>query len=80
VNLWFWRRILRPDEWADANVTLHVARYNGDPGNTGGCNHPRLGLRQHTDRGRVPGIAGFVDRNVTVNGSRIDSLTNGGIG
>lgn len=76
ANLSFWRNILRPDEWADEKVTLHLALYNGDPGNTGGWNHPRLGLHQHTDRGKVPGVIGFVDRDVTVNGRRIQSLTN----
>jgi lysozyme len=77
ANLSFWRNVLRPDEWADDGVSLHLALYNGDPGNTGGWNHRRLAVHQHSSKGNVPGIPGFVDRNVTVNGRRIASLTNG---
>lgn len=65
ANLNWWTNILRPDEWADDNVLLWIARYNGDPGNPGWA-HPRLAVHQHSDRGTVPGISGGVDRNATV--------------
>ncbi|WP_229686544.1 LysM peptidoglycan-binding domain-containing protein [Longimycelium tulufanense] len=77
ANLSAWRALLRPDEWCDDNVALWLALYNGDPGNTGGYTHPRLALHQHTSQGRVPGIAGDVDRNVTVGPFSLDHLTLG---
>lgn len=79
ANLDWWNNVLRPAEWADDDVRLWVARFNGDPGNTGFA-HPKLALHQHTDRGRVPGISGFVDRNATVGNHTIASVlqANGG--
>ncbi|MQA07978.1 MAG: lysozyme [Pseudonocardiaceae bacterium] len=65
ANLNWWQTVLRPDDWADNNVLLWIARYNGDPGNPG-WSHPKLALHQHTSEGTVPGIAGDVDRNATV--------------
>lgn len=61
---WF-RNVLHPDQWADENVFLWIAVWNGDPGNPG-WSHPRLALHQHTDAGTIPGIAGNVDRDATV--------------
>lgn len=80
ANLSFFKNILRPDEWADDNVVLWLALYNGDPGNTGGWNHKRLGVHQHTSDGIVGGIPGRVDRNVTVNNVRVSDLILGGAG
>lgn len=77
ANLNFFQTILRPGEWADENVFLWLALYNGDPGDTGGYNHPRLAIHQHTSDGIVPGIPNRVDRNCTVNGVRIGALTLG---
>ena len=65
ANLDWWTRVLHPNEWADADVLLWIARYNGDPGNPG-WTHPRLALHQHTSTGTVPGIPGHVDRNATI--------------
>lgn len=78
ANLSFFKTVLRPDEWADDNVFLWLALYNGDPGNTSGYNHRRLALHQHSSKGLVAGIPGNVDRNVTLNGFRIGDLTLGG--
>ncbi|WNV86560.1 LysM peptidoglycan-binding domain-containing protein [Umezawaea sp. Da 62-37] len=69
---WFTTR-LRPDEWADDDVILWCAQYNGDPGNLDYA-HPRLGLHQHTSKGNVNGFAGNVDRNVTMPGWSIGSM------
>ncbi|GGM39474.1 hypothetical protein GCM10012275_07930 [Longimycelium tulufanense] len=77
ANLNFWRTMLRPDEWTDEDVFVWLALYNGQPGDTGGYWHPRLGLHQHTSRGTVRGVPGNVDRNVTVNGVELDHLTLG---
>ncbi|RLK54815.1 LysM peptidoglycan-binding domain-containing protein [Actinokineospora cianjurensis] len=74
ANLDWWTRVLRPDEWADADVHLWIARYNGLPGKPD-WSHPRLALHQHTDSGVVPGIPGKVDRNATVGGFTLDHLT-----
>lgn len=65
ANLDFWTNRLNPSEWADGDVILWIARYNGDPGNPGWA-HPRLGLHQHSNQGQVPGIPGEVDRDATV--------------
>lgn len=65
ANLNWFQNILRPDDWADDNVLLWIARYNGDPGNPGWA-HPRLALHQHSNEGQVPGIPGPVDRNATI--------------
>ena len=64
ANLDWWTNVLSPNVWADDEVRLWIARYNGDPGNPGWY-HPRLALHQHTNQGVVPGIPGYVDRNAT---------------
>lgn len=74
ANLDWWTRVLRPNEWADADVLLWIARYNGDPGNPGWA-HPKLALHQHTSTGTVPGIPGNVDRNATIGGYTLGHLT-----
>ncbi|MFC0547057.1 LysM peptidoglycan-binding domain-containing protein [Kutzneria chonburiensis] len=74
ANLSFWNSILRPNEWADDGVFVWLALYNGDPGNTGGYQHPRLAVHQHTSGGYVPGISGNVDKNVTLGAFSLDSL------
>ncbi|OXM59139.1 LysM peptidoglycan-binding domain-containing protein [Amycolatopsis vastitatis] len=74
ANLDWYRNVLHPDEWADADVFLWIARYNGDPGNPGWA-HPRLALHQHTSTGTVPGIPGHVDRNATVGAWSLGNLT-----
>ncbi|WP_206796612.1 LysM peptidoglycan-binding domain-containing protein [Amycolatopsis sp. MtRt-6] len=76
ANLDWFRNVLRPDEWADADVFLWIARYNGDPGNPG-WTHPRLALHQHTSSGSVPGVSGHVDRNATVGSWTLANLTLG---
>lgn len=76
ANLHWWTNVLRPDQWADDDILLWIARYNGDPGNPG-WHHPRLALHQHTNRGSVPGIPGPVDRNATIGGYTLDQLTIG---
>jgi LysM repeat protein len=70
------RNVLHPDQWADTNVFLWIAVWNGDPGNPG-WSHPRLALHQHTDAGTVPGINGNVDRDCTVTPFTVTDLTLG---
>ncbi|MFD2458692.1 glycoside hydrolase family 25 protein [Amycolatopsis samaneae] len=77
ANASWYSQVLRPDEWADDDVWLWVAHYNGDPGRPGWA-HPRLALHQHTQNGTVPGIPGFVDRNATVGGHTLAQLILGG--
>jgi LysM repeat protein/GH25 family lysozyme M1 (1,4-beta-N-acetylmuramidase) len=77
ANLDWWTHYLHPDQWADDSVILWIARYNGDPGNPG-WSHPRLGVHQHSDQGNVPGIPGAVDRDCTMPGWSLDSITLGG--
>jgi GH25 family lysozyme M1 (1,4-beta-N-acetylmuramidase) len=79
ANLDWYRNVLHPDTWADDDVFLWIARYNGDPGNPG-WTHPRLALHQHTSTGTVPGIPGNVDRNATIGTYTLDTLTLGGTG
>ncbi len=78
ANLSTWQNILRPNDWADSNVAVWLALYNGDPGNTQGWSHQQLAIHQHTSAGTVPGIPKAVDKNVTVNGFTIASLCLGG--
>lgn len=73
ANLDWLRNVLRPSEWLDENVLLWIARYNGNPGHPG-FGHPNLALHQHTDRGRVPGIPGNVDRDATLPGFGLADL------
>lgn len=73
ANLNWWQHILRPDDWADADVSLWIARFNGKPGRPG-WSHPRLALHQHSDRGVVPGIPAHVDRDATVGDRTLDSV------
>jgi LysM repeat protein len=80
ASLSTWRNTLRPDEWADGDVVIWLALFNGAPGDTGGYNHPRLALHQHSDEGVVPGVAGPVDRDVTVGAFTLADLTLGGAG
>lgn len=79
ASLSVWTGILREDEWADDQVYLWIALYNGDPGNTHGYHHRRAALHQHTNQGNVPGVNGYVDRNVTINGFRTQNLTIGNV-
>ncbi len=65
ANLDWWHSVLRPDEWADQDTGLWIARYNGNPGNPG-WSHPGLVLHQHSSQGIVPGIPAHVDRDATV--------------
>ncbi|XVV05322.1 LysM peptidoglycan-binding domain-containing protein [Actinosynnema sp. CA-248983] len=67
ANQYWYTRLLRPDEWADDQVLLWCAQYNGDPGNVDYAHH-RLAIHQHTNQGTVNGFAGHVDRNATVGG------------
>jgi GH25 family lysozyme M1 (1,4-beta-N-acetylmuramidase) len=73
ANLDWWTHVLAPNEWADSEVRLWIARYNGNPGNPGWW-HPRLALHQHTNQGVVPGIPGHVDRNATHGAFRLTHL------
>lgn len=72
----WYRNVLHPDQWADENVFLWIAVWNGDPGNPG-WSHPRLALHQHTDKGTVPGVNGNVDRDCTVAPFTVTDLTLG---
>lgn len=75
ASLSWWRNgFIRPDEWADDDVFLWIAVYNGRPGDLQGWNHPRAAIHQHTSAGIVPGIEGNVDKNVTINGFEVADL------
>ncbi|WP_328604763.1 LysM peptidoglycan-binding domain-containing protein [Amycolatopsis sp. NBC_00345] len=74
ANLDWYTNVLRPGDWADPDVLLWIARYNGDPGNPG-WSHPQLAVHQHTQKGTVPGVAGNVDRNATVGSYALAQLT-----
>ncbi|WNV88342.1 glycoside hydrolase family 25 protein [Umezawaea sp. Da 62-37] len=75
---WWQSRWIDPDVWADEDVLLWVAVYNGQPGYLQGWSHPNDALHQHTSDGIVSGIPGRVDKNVTLRGRRIGDLVNGG--
>lgn len=79
ANLSFWQNLLRPNDWADKDTVLWLALYNGDPANTGGFTHPRLGIHQHTETAVVSGVAGQVDRNTTVGDFGLPDLTLGAV-
>ena len=79
ASLSVWQNTLRANDWADDQVYLWIALYNGDPTNLRGWNHRRAALHQHTDKGNVSGIDGHVDRNVTLNGFRLTSMTIGNV-
>lgn len=76
ANLDWYQNHLRPNEWADNDVRLWVARFNGDPGNPGFA-HAKVALHQHTSEGKVPGIPGHVDRDATVGSHRLASVLQG---
>jgi LysM repeat protein len=73
ANLDWFTRVLDPARWADDGVFLWIARYNGNPGSPG-WTHPKLALHQHTQTGRVPGVAGNVDRNATLGSWTLGNL------
>lgn len=79
ANLDWFENVLRPAEWADANVLLWVARFNGNPGQPGFA-HPRLVLHQHSSKGNVHGIPGHVDRDATVGTHKLADLLLGPAG
>lgn len=79
ASLSVWQSMLRPDEWADDRVFLWIALYNGDPGNVRGYNHRRAALHQHTQEGNVPGVSGYVDRNVTLGSFSTASMVIGNV-
>lgn len=77
ANLDWFTHVLNPDSWMDDHVRLWVANWNGEPGNTE-FTHPNVVLHQHTNKGIVPGIPGWADRDATVDFVTLDSLTIGG--
>jgi LysM repeat protein len=79
ASLSMFNDMLRPSEWADNNVFLWIALYNGDPGNVRGYSNKRSAVHQHTSTGYVPGVAGNVDRNVTLGAFTAQSLTIGNV-
>lgn len=75
-SLSWWGSWIDPDLWADDDVLLWIAVYNGDPGNIAPWSHPNDALHQHTSDGIVAGIPDRVDKNVTLRGRRIRALVN----
>ncbi len=73
-SLSWWGTWIDPDLWADDDVLLWIAVYNGQPGDLEGWSHPNDALHQHTSGGVVPGVAGNVDKNVTLPGRTIGDL------
>lgn len=76
ANLDWWRNVINYNAWGRRNLMGHLAHYNGDPGRPG-WTYPRAAVHQHTSSGTVPGIAGNVDRNATMNGYDLRSITIG---
>jgi GH25 family lysozyme M1 (1,4-beta-N-acetylmuramidase) len=74
ASLSWWGTWVDPDLWADDDVLLWIAVYNGQPGKLQGWSHPNDALHQHTSDGIVPGIPGRVDKNVTIRGRRTGDL------
>lgn len=74
ANLDWFTHVLRPDEWADQDVTLWIARYGAPIGHPGFA-HPRLGIHQYTNVGRIRGISGNVDCDATMPGWTADQFT-----
>lgn len=74
ANLDWFTNVLRPDEWADPDVILWLARY-GFPAGVPGWFHPRLGLHQYTRMGRKDGVTGNVDLSATLPGWNVDHFT-----
>lgn len=72
-NLDWFQNVLQPNQWADGNVFLWIADWNGNPGHPR-WSHPRLALHQHTDAGTVPGVNGTVDRDATVDPFTLDQM------
>ncbi|MEV6609892.1 GH25 family lysozyme [Kutzneria sp. NPDC051319] len=73
ANLDWYQHRLTPDRWADDQVRLWCAEWNGDPGNVD-YGHPKLVIHQHTDKGTIPGITGWVDRDATVPGAQLSTV------
>lgn len=76
-NLTWWTTYLHPATWGTRQILGWIARYNGDPGQPG-LSSPILAIHQHTDRGTVPGIAGYVDRDALMPGRSLAELVLGG--
>lgn len=74
---WWQTGWIDPDLWADENVLLWIALYNGRPADLQGWDHPNDALHQHTSSGIVDGIPDRVDKNVTLRGRTIADLTIG---
>lgn len=66
---------LGTDAWVDPGVFLWVAHYGREPGSPGYLTD-RVVLHQHASDGRVPGIAGNTDLNVSL--VDLPTLTGGG--
>jgi GH25 family lysozyme M1 (1,4-beta-N-acetylmuramidase) len=77
ASLDWWTNVLRPDEWADPDIWLWIARPNGKPGQPGWA-HSRLVLHQHSFTGTVPGIPAHVDRDATVGPHSLSDVLVGG--
>lgn len=76
-NLTWWHTYLHPATWGGRKIVGWIARFNGDPGHPGDS-APILAVHQHTDRGTVPGVAGFVDRDALMPGHTLAELVLGG--
>jgi GH25 family lysozyme M1 (1,4-beta-N-acetylmuramidase) len=77
---WWQIRWLVPEDWAVDGVEVlnWIAVYNGQPGNLQGWSHPLDAVHQHTSKGLVPGVAGDVDKNVTLRDRQLGALVLGG--
>lgn len=75
---------LDPDAWVDENIHLWVAHYGAKPGKPG-YKHDRVAMHQHASDGKVPGIDGNTDLNVsmvdlaTLTGEEQDETGPGGL-
>jgi lysozyme len=73
----FWQTIMRPNDWADADVYLMVAAYPGTVDwsrglNQSGYSHPRLAVWQYTDAAPIAGMAQPGDRSRQVAFTPVD--------
>lgn len=76
ANLDWWRNVLNFNQWGRRDILGHLAHYNGNPGNPA-WTYTRAAVHQHTDTGSIPGVAGNVDRNVTLGSYNLAAITIG---
>lgn len=67
---------LHPDRWGGRNLLLWIASYTGAPGQPNWSSNITA-LHQHTSKGNVPGLPGYIDRDCTMPGWTLAQVTVG---